>query len=42
MKQARLAAERAAREGHQPTVNEQGTALEETDKAGRHKLGQPP
>lgn len=41
MKQARLAAEQAARQGHQPTVNEQGTALEETDKAGRHKLGEP-
>ena len=41
VKQARLAAERAAREGHQPTVNEQGTAREETDRAGRHKLGEP-
>ncbi|DBA78497.1 TPA: hypothetical protein ACH3X2_007985 [Trebouxia sp. C0005] len=41
VKQARLAAERAAREGHQRTVSEQGTALEETDKAGRHKLGEP-
>ena len=42
VKQARLAAEQAAREGHQPSVNEQGTALEETDKAGRHKLGELP
>lgn len=42
VKQARLAAERAAREGHRPTVGEGGTALEETDKAGRHKLGKPP
>ncbi len=42
VKQARLAAEQAAHEAHQRTVNEQGTALEETDKAGRHKLGQPP
>ena len=41
VKQARLAAEQAAREANQRTVNEQGTALEETDKAGRHKLGQP-
>ncbi len=38
---ARLAAERAAREGHHSSVNEQGTAMEETDKAGRHKLGEP-
>lgn len=42
VKQARLAAEQAAHEAHQRTVNEQGTALEETDKAGRHKLGLPP
>ncbi|DBB00740.1 TPA: hypothetical protein ACH3X1_000673 [Trebouxia sp. C0004] len=41
VKQARLAAERAAREGDEATENEQGTALEQTDKAGRHKLGEP-
>ena len=39
VKKARLAAERAAQEGGSPAAYEQGTALEETDKAGRHKLG---
>ncbi len=35
VKQARLAAERAAREAHQATVNEQGTA-------GRDRQSRPP
>ncbi len=39
VKQARLAAEKAARQGHEEEVDGTSTAKAETDKAGRHMLG---
>ena len=39
VKQARLAAEKAAKQGDEEEVDGEGTAKQETDKEGRHKLG---
>ena len=39
VKQARLAAEKAAKQGGEEEADGEGTAQQETDKEGRHKLG---